>query len=238
MTCRNATDRGRPCTPASAVTPWTGCSPGPCSPGPRRRGRRHRPAGPDRLHRRPRSPARRRHRPKRGRHQRDEPDDHGIGRSRGGLTTKIYLACDGKGRPFAILVTPGQRHDSVCARPLLPRARAGRRRPGRRRPGHFRSCPRCRCTGAGRRPGRCPSSRPRSRRPPVPPGRRAGGPPHSHTHRRGPGPRPTWPAPADAACRPGPSPRPIRRWSSSSCAAGPTAVRAATSGPETGVRTV
>ncbi|MFF7928474.1 IS5 family transposase [Streptomyces mirabilis] len=59
------------------------------------------------------------------------------GRSRprsipGGLTTKIHLACDGKGRPFAILVTPGQRHDSICARPLLERihvpalARAGR----------------------------------------------------------------------------------------------------------------
>ncbi|WP_308406496.1 IS5 family transposase [Streptomyces sp. AC602_WCS936] len=53
----------------------------------------------------------------------DESDDHALGRSRGGLTTKIHLACDGKGRPLALLVTPGQRHDSVCARPLLERIR-------------------------------------------------------------------------------------------------------------------
>ncbi|WP_326672651.1 IS5 family transposase [Streptomyces canus] len=62
----------------------------------------------------------------------DEPDDHALGRSRGGLTTKIHLACDGKGRPLAVLVTPGQRHDSICARPLLERIRvprAGRGRP-------------------------------------------------------------------------------------------------------------
>ncbi|MFF8940626.1 IS5 family transposase [Streptomyces paradoxus] len=42
-----------------------------------------------------------------------------LGRSRGGLTTKVHLACDGKGRPLAILLAPGRRHDSVCARPLL-----------------------------------------------------------------------------------------------------------------------
>ncbi|MFE0802678.1 IS5 family transposase [Streptomyces sp. NPDC058812] len=63
----------------------------------------------------------------------DEPDDHALGRSRGGLTTKIHLACDGKGRPLAILVTPGQRHDSVCARPLLERIRVPRTGPGRPR---------------------------------------------------------------------------------------------------------
>ncbi|MEU1854428.1 IS5 family transposase [Streptomyces sp. NPDC019990] len=63
----------------------------------------------------------------------DEPDDHALGRSRGGLTTKVHLACDGKGRPLAILVTPGQRHDSVCARPLLERIRVPRTGPGRPR---------------------------------------------------------------------------------------------------------
>ncbi|MFI8221373.1 IS5 family transposase [Streptomyces sp. NPDC085932] len=63
----------------------------------------------------------------------DEPDDHALGRSRGGLTTKIHLACDGKGRPLAILVTPGQRHDSVCARPLLERIRVPRTGPGQLR---------------------------------------------------------------------------------------------------------
>ncbi|MFF1605417.1 IS5 family transposase [Streptomyces mirabilis] len=69
---------------------------------------------------------------KKGQYRPDEPADHAPGRSRGGLTTKIHLACDGKGRPFAILVTPGQRHDSIYTRPLLERihvpalVRAGR----------------------------------------------------------------------------------------------------------------
>ncbi|WTW49285.1 IS5 family transposase [Streptomyces sp. NBC_00015] len=63
----------------------------------------------------------------------DEPDDHALGRSRGGLTTKIHLACDGKGRPLAVLVTPGQRHDSICAQPLLERIRVPRTGRGRPR---------------------------------------------------------------------------------------------------------
>ncbi|EMF29078.1 transposase IS4 family protein [Streptomyces gancidicus BKS 13-15] len=102
-------------------------------PGPGRRRRGHRLAGPDRLHHRPRPPARRRHRPKRGNQRPDEPDDHALGRSRGGLTTKVHLACDGKGRPLALLVTPGQRHDSVCARILLERIRVPRSGLGRPR---------------------------------------------------------------------------------------------------------
>ncbi|MGI3200242.1 IS5 family transposase [Streptomyces sp. GLT-R25] len=105
----------------------------PADPGPRGRGRRHRLARTDRLHRRPRPPARRRDRAKRGIHRPDEPHDHALGRSRGGLTTKIHLACDGKGRPLAIMLTPGQRHDSVCARPLLERIRVPRAGLGRPR---------------------------------------------------------------------------------------------------------
>ncbi|MEV6742342.1 hypothetical protein AB0N14_37865 [Streptomyces sp. NPDC051104] len=42
----------------------------------------------------------------------------------------MHLACDGKGRPLAILVTPGQHHDSVCARPLLQRIRVAPLRSG------------------------------------------------------------------------------------------------------------
>ncbi|MFF7139496.1 transposase [Streptomyces sp. NPDC008196] len=45
----------------------------------------------------------------------------------------MHLACDGKGRPLAVLVTPGQRHDSICARPLLERIRVLRPVPGRPR---------------------------------------------------------------------------------------------------------
>ncbi|MGN9757279.1 IS5 family transposase [Streptomyces sp. SD31] len=63
----------------------------------------------------------------------DEPDDHALGRSRGGLTTKVHLAVDGQGRPLALLVTPGQRHDSICARSLLERIRVPRTGLGRPR---------------------------------------------------------------------------------------------------------
>jgi transposase len=94
-------------SPASAATP-SGRGVHPCPPArpcPRGCGRRHRLARPDRLHHRPR-PAARRHRPKRGIHRPDEPDDHSLGRSRGGLTIKIHFACDGRGRPLAILLTP------------------------------------------------------------------------------------------------------------------------------------
>ena len=33
--------------------------------------------------------------------------------SRGGLTTKLHLNCDGKGRPLSVVMTPGQRHEST-----------------------------------------------------------------------------------------------------------------------------
>ncbi|MGW6526498.1 IS5 family transposase [Streptomyces sp. NPDC054962] len=69
---------------------------------------------------------------KMGIHRPDEPYDHALGRSRGGLT-KIHVACDGRGRPLAILLTPGQRHDSICARPLLERIRVPRNGLGRPR---------------------------------------------------------------------------------------------------------
>src|SRR6202165_558307 len=38
---------------------------------------------------------------------RDEPGDHALGRSRGGLSTKVHAAVDGRGRPLVILLSPG-----------------------------------------------------------------------------------------------------------------------------------
>lgn len=35
----------------------------------------------------------------------------GLGRSRGGLTSKVHLACDRRGRSLSIVLTPGQAHD-------------------------------------------------------------------------------------------------------------------------------
>lgn len=36
-----------------------------------------------------------------------------LGRSRGGVTTKIHLACDGRGLPLAVVVAPGNVNDST-----------------------------------------------------------------------------------------------------------------------------
>ena len=41
-----------------------------------------------------------------------EPADHGLGRSRGGLTTKIHLACEQGQKPLSMVITAGQRGDS------------------------------------------------------------------------------------------------------------------------------
>jgi transposase len=41
-----------------------------------------------------------------------EPDDHALGRSRGGFGTKFHLMTAGNGVPLAVTVSPGQRHDS------------------------------------------------------------------------------------------------------------------------------
>jgi transposase len=43
---------------------------------------------------------------------RAEPADHGLGRSRGGFSTKVHLACEQGQKPLAIVVTAGQRGDA------------------------------------------------------------------------------------------------------------------------------
>ena len=59
-----------------------------------------------------------------------EPNDHGLGRSRGGLTTKLHLACEQGQRPLSLIVTAGQAGDSPQFEPVLDAIRvprAGRR---------------------------------------------------------------------------------------------------------------
>ncbi|MCQ8774812.1 IS5 family transposase [Streptomyces telluris] len=76
-----------------------------------------------------------------GRHARPagHRPDEAIGRSRGGLTTKIHLASDGGCRPLAFLVTPGQWGDAPQLIPVLDRIRVPRPAGGhpRTRPGHL-----------------------------------------------------------------------------------------------------
>ena len=45
--------------------------------------------------------------------------DQAIGRSRGGLTTKIHAIVDAAGKAVALSLTPGQRADITEAEPLL-----------------------------------------------------------------------------------------------------------------------
>ncbi len=54
-----------------------------------------------------------------------------IGRSLGGLTTKIHLACDGQGRPLAFTITAGNVNDCTQFEPVLARIRIQRCGPGR-----------------------------------------------------------------------------------------------------------
>jgi transposase len=62
-----------------------------------------------------------------------EPDDHAIGRSRGGPTTKIHLACDGHGRPLSVVLTRGNVNDCTQFTAVVGAIRF--RRPGPGRPG-------------------------------------------------------------------------------------------------------
>ncbi|MFD8063993.1 IS5 family transposase [Streptomyces cyaneofuscatus] len=62
-----------------------------------------------------------------------EPAAHGIGRSRGGLTTKVHHIVDGRGRPLAIAISEGQIHDGQVLPLLLGDIRVPRLGPGRPR---------------------------------------------------------------------------------------------------------
>jgi len=63
----------------------------------------------------------------------DEPADHALDRSRGGLTTKIHHLCDGQGLPLVVLIGPGHAHDSPMFDPLMGQLRVPRLGPGRPR---------------------------------------------------------------------------------------------------------
>lgn len=74
-----------------------------------RRGRRDRPD--DRQHHRPGSSLRCR--------RKGGTQNQGLGRSKGGFTTKIHLRANGHGLPIAIDISPGQASDFTGAIPLM-----------------------------------------------------------------------------------------------------------------------
>ncbi|QKV75525.1 transposase [Amycolatopsis sp. Hca4] len=86
-----------------------------------------------------------------------EPGDHAIGRSRGGPTTEIHLACDGHGRPLSVALTGGNVHDCPMFTQVMAGIEFRRSGPDLRRTGRA-VCWRTRATPAGQpaatRPGR------------------------------------------------------------------------------------
>jgi transposase len=90
-----------------------------------------------RLQLRPGSSARRRS-PEKGGSRAEWIDDlavdgEALGRSRGGLTSKLHLAVDGRGLPMAIGLTAGQAGDNPQLLPLLDQVSVARVGPGRPR---------------------------------------------------------------------------------------------------------
>jgi transposase len=70
-----------------------------------------------------------------------EPADRGLGRSRGGLSVKIHLACEQRHKPLAVIITAGQRGDSPQFTAVLEGIRVPRPGPGqpRTRPDRVRA---------------------------------------------------------------------------------------------------
>ncbi|WP_433237791.1 IS5 family transposase [Streptosporangium sp. CA-135522] len=62
-----------------------------------------------------------------------EPDDHGLGRSRGGLTTKLHLAVEQAQKPMSFVVRAGRCGDSPRFQVVLDYIRVPWRGPGRPR---------------------------------------------------------------------------------------------------------
>ena len=78
-------------------------------------------------------PLPRRRSPKKG----DSPEDsraaQGLGKSRGGLSTKVHTICEGTGHPLATTLTPGQDSDTMQLPVLLGLVRVNKPGPGRPR---------------------------------------------------------------------------------------------------------
>ncbi|MFT2214787.1 IS5 family transposase [Rhizobium giardinii] len=60
-----------------------------------------------------------------GHRKKGDRDDGCMGRSRGGLTTKIHAVVDADGRPISLDLTAGQAHDIRMAEPMLQGMRKG-----------------------------------------------------------------------------------------------------------------
>ena len=48
-----------------------------------------------------------------------EPDNHALGRSKGGFGTKLHILCDSKGRPLHFELSAGNTHESTMFGPVM-----------------------------------------------------------------------------------------------------------------------
>lgn len=105
--------------------------------GPRRGPRGHRLGSAlRRCHRGARSPARRRRPPgrrKKGFSAQENAAAEALGRSQGGFSTKIHLRAEGHGRPIAVTLTGGERHEQTALVEILDAGAVRRTGPGRPR---------------------------------------------------------------------------------------------------------
>jgi Transposase and inactivated derivatives len=62
-----------------------------------------------------------------------EPGEHAIGRSRGGLTTKLHMLVDGRARPLVLLLTAANVNDTTMFAQLMGAICVPRNGPGRPR---------------------------------------------------------------------------------------------------------
>ena len=67
----------------------------------------------------------RRRGPKKGAQAQESLKKQALGRSRGGLSTKIHILCEGAGLPIAVQVTPGQTHEATMLASLLSVVKIG-----------------------------------------------------------------------------------------------------------------
>ena len=61
------------------------------------------------------------------------PEAEGLGRSRGGFSSKLHVRVDGDGQPLTFILTPGQQHESTVAQQLLEQGAVATGQPGRPR---------------------------------------------------------------------------------------------------------
>ena len=65
--------------------------------------------------------------------KKSEASREALGRSQGGVTTKIHGRVDGNGKPMTLLLTPGECHESTMAQALLEHGAVKRVKSGRPR---------------------------------------------------------------------------------------------------------